>query len=168
MSSTAVIKVKRKEPEIKDISEAYDLALLRNRLITEKVITKSLLKSRPKSKAASVKKIAKAWELEKRMESIAPFIDAFNYWRKYYVEIFDEWIPKNSGQITCIENIIEFCREKDVDLNLYVGCQFKALEWKKATPSVQTIQSNGREKYNQYIDDVLSDIDQDAHYSEDL
>lgn len=167
MPSTAVIKVKRREPAIKKIAEAIELVELRNRLITEKVITKSLLKSKPKSKVAG-KKIAKAWELEKRMDSISPFLSAFNHWRRYYVEIFDEWTPKTSGQVTCIENIIEFCKEKDVDLSLYIGCQFKALEWKKATPSVQTIQSNGREKYNQFIDDVLSDIDQDAHYSEDL
>ena len=123
------------------------------------MITKDLLKAKPKSSAKSAKKIAKEWEREKRLESIGPFLEEFNRFREFYVGIENEWSPKNDGQISCIENIIEWCDQNEVDLGLFIACQFKALAWKPATPSVQVMQSNGAEKYEQYVDSVLSDID---------
>jgi len=165
VSGTAVIRVKRTEPAIKDVAFACEVARRRNSLIAEKVVTQSLLRSKPKSKEKSASKIAKGWEREKRIENVEQFLVQFNQWRKFYVQADNEWIPKNSGQLTCIENIMEFCEKRDVDLGLYIACQFKALAWKPATPTVQQMQSNGVANYNQYIEDVLLDIDE-VEYTE--
>lgn len=123
------------------------------------MITEALLKSKPKSPAKSRKKIAKEWEREKRLEAIQPFVEEFNRFREFYVGITNEWTPKTDAQITCIENVMQLCEEEDIDLGLLVGSSFKALEWKPATPSIQQIQSSGLDKYYQYNEEVLLDID---------
>jgi len=126
------------------------------------VVSEDLLKAKPKSKAKSARKIAKKWEHDERLETIQPFLKEFSRWRSFYVGVPDDWEPKNDGQITCIENIIATVNKYDLDLGLFLGCQFKALAWKPATPTVQQIQSYGLEKYREYADDVLNDVDMSA------
>lgn len=155
---TACIRVKRKEPEIRSLAHAREIAKRRNSLVAEKAITIARLNKKPNAK--SRERIAKAWEKDKRLDYVQPFIIEFNRWREFYMEDTSEWLPKNSSQITCIENIIELCQEKNIDIGLLIGCSFKSLAWKPAAPLVTQILSRGLENYERYIDDVLCDLDE--------
>jgi len=118
------------------------------------------LQSPKRAGATAKRRLAKKWEQEKRLENLRPFVSEWNKWREFYLDLDPSWEPKNSSQLTCIENILEIVKENDIDLGLFIACSFKALLWRGISPSLQQVQSKGLETYYGFREEVNCDIDE--------
>lgn len=157
-SHLANIIVKKNEPSVIDVKKETERILKRNKIIAEKVIYNDLLKKNTK-KESSVEKIQKLLEKDIRLKSVKHFLDKWNYWRSFYFNYGPIKI-KNMGQITTIEKIIDLCIEKEMNLNIFIACFHKSFIHRKRKPPVQWALSYGEESYQNYYEDVLTDIDQ--------
>jgi len=161
---TAKTYIKRCEPRgIGNLGSAQEAVALRNRRIAEKVVTGSLLKSKPKSESKSLKRILREWETDERLKKLKPFVEYWNKWAQYYRDFDNNWWPKNRSQISCMERIIEVADEKGVHLDTFLGCTWKATEKRRHAPTVQLCLSNGIEFYDRFIGDLEFDLDQDEY-----
>lgn len=101
-------------------------------------------------------------ETEERFKSVRGFMILWNKWRAFYFGLPDIQ-PKTRGQLTSIENAIEFCNENELSITMMIACVHKAFEKRRLRPSYSVIVSQGEEIYNVFYDLVIADIDRNDY-----
>lgn len=104
------------------------------------------------------KKIKKLADTEERKKRCKPFMEIWNKWRWFYLEM-PSLEPKNAQQLSAIENAIAYCEEEQFDLNMMVACIHRSYIWRTVRPAYTSILSHGDECYNQHYGNVLADLD---------
>jgi len=159
-SHLAEIEIERDEPDIDPIKESK-IILRRNALLAEKIVARNLLKPRKKNPKVS-EKIRALLEFDQRLDSARVFVETWNYWRDFYFDV-GPMSPKNKGQLTCIEKIIEMSQENNINLSILIGATHKAYVWRKIRPGFSEALSKGLEHYENLYDDVVSDLDKQEY-----
>jgi hypothetical protein len=150
--------VDREEPSVK-LSEAASFVKKRNSKIAMKVVLKDKLGK--KTKARATKKMRYANELHARMQAIKPFIESWQRWSDFYEDAAYTWTPKTGSHVSCIENILKECEEKELDFDVVIACGFKAYDGKTKRISINVLRSYYEDFYNQYYEEVMNDIDKE-------
>lgn len=160
-SHTAQITVVRKEPSQEFDPDTASVVLARRFTeLAERIVVGSLLKE-PKEdnrKKRAQKKLADLYEKDERMRGVRDFMNDWNHWRDFYFNLAP-MMPKTRGQLTIIENCIEYAKERNMSINMLIACVHKAYEKRKLKPNYNEILINGEDHYERYWDDVMADID---------
>lgn len=130
--------------------------------IAARIVEKDLL-NRPLTKGRAKKlkeKIEKEIETEERMKSVKGFMSLWNHWRDFYYNLPPMRV-KTRGQLTSIENAIEFCNDEEFELSLMIACLHKAYMKRTMRPSYSNIVSYGADLYDRFYDSVMADIDRE-------
>lgn len=154
------ISINRIEP-----NQKFDFALAEKKLnkyferSAERIVLADVIKNPAKSvnKEKRIKAIEESIEKDERFKTIKSFMESWNFWREFYFQL-PPIQPKQKGQITAIENAIEFCETNEYDLHMMIGCIHFANLKKKFMPAYSAITTYGEEIYK-FHDRVLSDID---------
>jgi hypothetical protein len=157
---TSKIDIQRSEPTDLDLNQAIKKAAKRNAAITQKVVIGDLLKKVPDNAERSRKRILSRWESDERLKHLKPFLDSWNKWREFYTGADNKWFPKNNGQLTAMENIIDMADKAGLHYDLIIACSFRAFEKRRFSLGLSNVLANGLEHYEKLIDDVLVDIEQ--------
>jgi len=152
----AEIKLVRDEPTI-ILSKRIELAKRRNAVLAERIVVGDYLKS-PKKNKDSTERIRKLIEFDQRFDSTRSFMGIWNNWRYFYFER-SPIMPKNKGQLTCIENILDLVKENDMDLNIFVGTVHCAHLKRRFMPGFSTALAYGTDCYEKMYGKVMSDLD---------
>lgn len=157
----AEIRLVRKEPPKTFDSEkaTRELAQQFYKLAQKIVYKKKLSKPIDKAKADSLKpKIASVVIFEEDVRKLEPFMAIWNKWRSFYFELPPNHI-KNKQQVTVIRNILNFVKEHDLNIHILIAAIHRKYVGSRFRPTYQSVLTYGLETYDQYHDDVLSDID---------
>ncbi len=159
VSHLAVVDIKRIEPSNLDLDGIVNKVLLERESLAERIIISSWVNGdNRKAKKVISKKISEIDSLIERKQFVSQFMEIWNYWRMFYFDL-NPIRPKTKSQLTQIENAVNLVKEKDLQLNLVIACTHKAFVWRKVNPAFHNLINAGLEKYDQYIDDVMVDID---------
>lgn len=154
----ASIEVIRQEP-LKIHEDAIEKILMRNEDIASRIVIESYLRGDSAKPEKEIrKKINNQNEIEIRIEFTRNFMILWNHWRNFYFDA-PPVQPKNRGQLTQIENIIQLAEEKEIKLTLLIGSTHKAFVWRKVRPSFPEVISKGIEHYNNHSEEVIIDLD---------
>jgi hypothetical protein len=138
--------------------------------MAENIIVKNII-SAPKDPAArrrAMVKIKKEAELAERLKFCASFLEMWNFWREFYFHL-PPYTPKTSNQITAIENAIAFCKERDLDVDMMIGCVHRSYRKRTLKPSFMIMYGeNALEIYDGHYDLVLGDIDREEAMASSL
>jgi len=160
----ASIQIDRAEPSKNFDAEKSHLEVARRfDALAQKIVLRDNLKKRvdPKRSKKANEKIKKMVETDERMKFTKNFLNTWNHWREFYFQLPAIEV-KTSGQVTLIENAIDFAKEKEMDLNILIACVHRAYQKRKFKPSFQEIITRGEEHYQLY-DDVIADIEKDEY-----
>lgn len=163
------ISIKRVEPD-----SSYDFVKRTENLNryfarqAESIVLADVMKNPVKSenKEKRIKELANLIETDERMKTIKSFMESWNIWRDFYFQL-GPIQPKQKGQITAIENAIQFCEENQYDLHMMIGCLHFANLKKKFMPTYSAITTYGEEVYK-YYDNVLADLDKSDYQSSSM
>lgn len=165
----ASIRVDRAEPSKNFDAEKSHLEVARRfDALAQKIVLRDNLKKRvdPKRSKKAHEKIKKMVETDERMKFTKNFLKTWNHWREFYFQLPAIEV-KTSGQVTLIENAIDFAKEKEMDLNILIACVHRAYQKRKFKPSFQEIITRGEEHYQLY-DDVIADIEKSEWESKSM
>ena len=98
------------------------------------------------------------------MRTVKDFMVQWNYWREFYLDL-GPIQPKTKAQLTVIEDAIEFANKNDLKLPILIGAVHKAYLKRNFRPSYNVIVAYGLKWYEQFYEDILSDLDR-AEYEE--
>lgn len=136
---------------------ARRFAALAKQIVLRDAITKP--KDNQKRKKAH-EKIRKLVEFDERKKHVSDFLVMWNRWRDFYFQLPPVDV-KTPGQVTTIENAIDFAKENNMDLNLLIACVHRAYSKRlKLKPGFSEIISRGIEHWQLY-DDVIADIEKE-------
>ena len=164
-SCYAEISITRKEPDQTfDSEDAAKQVARRFAELATSIITKSILKAPadPNKISKAENKIRKAVEFDVRMGHIKGFMELWNKWRGFYLDLPPIHL-KNSGQITTIEKAIDFCEAHGFRLTMMIAAIHKAHAKRTMRPNFNMIVLYGEEHYDSLYDDVIADIDRADH-----
>jgi hypothetical protein len=133
------------------------------------IVTKSILKAPvdPGKKSKAEIKIRKAVEFDERLKHVKSFMEQWNRWREFYLELPPVHL-KNSGQITTIEKAIDFCEAHGFRLTMMIAVIHKAHQKRTMRPNFNSIVLYGEEHYAGMYDDVIADVDRADHERKSL
>lgn len=153
---TSEVEVRRVDTEV-ITREVMMKVQRRNREIARRVVLKDLLrKPRSNTRAIAVN------ERDVRMIAVQPFVSEWNVQQRRYSDRYNEWRPKNKGQLTCIEKILTMCEENDLQLNILLASCFIAYAKRKYPLNVQIVLSYGLEYYAAHSEQVFADMDEEV------
>jgi hypothetical protein len=154
-AASSEIEIKRVDTESVPI-ELRLKAIRRNREIAMRVVMKDLLK-KPRSNARAIL----VNENDIRMIALKPFVAEWNEQARRYTDKYSNWQPKNKGQLTCIENILDMCEQRDMQLNILLASCFLAYSKRKHGLTLPVILAYGAEYYNAFAEQVYADLDEE-------
>jgi hypothetical protein len=118
------------------------------------------VKKRDPIKAKKAKnKIQKMLEFDERLKTAKNFVKCWNDWRAFYLELPPLEV-KTKGQLTVIENCIEWAKLRDIDINMLIACVHRAYQKRKFKPGFDEILKRGDEHWQLYPD-VIADLEKD-------
>lgn len=91
------------------------------------------------------------------MKTIQSFLVLWNEWREHYFDL-GPVSPKNRGQLTAIENAIEFCNENNMNLSVLIGCVHRAYLKRTFRPNYTAVVLYGAELYDRFASKVEADM----------
>ncbi len=163
-SHSAQIATQRSEPNGLNLQAAIAEIKRRNAALALAVVTRDLLKKRPDDAVASRLRILKAWERDARHQALAPFVESWNYWRRFYAKgDVHPWRPTTPGQLTAMESVVEIAREQRIEVDLLIACFHRQWGWLKETPRLTLLVANAITYYNDQVDAVIVDQDELAY-----
>jgi hypothetical protein len=110
----------------------------------------------------SSKRIEDLIEDEARRKSIVGFMEEWNKWRDFYFDL-PPMEPKTKGQLTAIENAIQFADQHQFRISLLIACVMRAYKGSSFRPNFHAIVRRGEELYEMNYDLVLADVDRDDY-----
>jgi hypothetical protein len=130
-------------------------------VLAQKIVLKDQIKKKvdPKRSKKAHDKIKKMVEFDERLKFTREFLKAWNHWRKFYFELPPVEV-KTSGQLTAIENCIDFAKERNMDMNILIACVHRAHQKRRFKPGFDEIVKRGEDHYQMY-DDVMADIEKE-------
>lgn len=128
------------------------------------IISKDILTAAPdpKRKKKAQKKIEESIETDERKKSVASFLEEWNEWRDFYLKAGPITL-KTKGQLTLIEDAIEFCNVNKYKINMMVACVHRAYVGYKHNPNFDAVIRRGEELYEKNYDLVEADIDREEY-----
>jgi len=144
------IEISRDEPTCISIVSHTNLA--------NEIVTKNLLKpSAPKKDLKE--KILKEKEFTRRYytQEVVEFVTIWNYWRDFYYQARSVK-PKTKTQLTCIENILQYVEDNEMNLKIYLGTIHRGYLYRKHNPDFCTAWTYGADFYDKFYDEVVDDI----------
>jgi len=161
------ISIDRKDPgQLFDADKASRQLARKFADLAAKIVQSSSLAAppTPKARRSSEKKIRTLIETEERFKSVQGFMKDWNKWRAFYFDL-GEVQPKSRGQLTSIENAVEFCTTGEYNLTMMIACIHKAYTRRTMRPAFNAIVAYGADLYEKFYDEVLADLDR-ADYEE--
>lgn len=156
--------LRREPPKDYDTEKAERKLSLYFRTTALEIISKDILMAAPdpKKKKKAQKKIEDMIETDARKRSVASFLLEWNEWREFYLKA-GPIVLKTKGQLTLIEDAIEFCNVNKFKTNMMIACVHRAYVGYKHNPNFDAVVRRGEELYEKNYDLVEADIDRDEY-----
>lgn len=132
---------------------------LRFRELAERIVlidAKSSRKSEPEKRAIRAKLKSKI-EFEERVNAVSGFMEYWNKWRNIYYGLGPLEL-KCKAQLTMVENIIEWCENKNINHDIICAVTHRAHLKKSFRPSFNSVITYGEEWLDKFEIEIENKI----------